>query len=156
MVTATVTVTAMDTERTKNKRMLTIAVDFDGTIVEHKYPSIGREKPFAMDVLRQLAADGHRLILWTAREGKLLEEALAYCEKRGVSFYAANSNHPAGYLFEETSSGPSKIVADVYIDDHNLGGLPDWSEIYTMLSGGVYPKKRKKPWWKRIFRRRRH
>ena len=42
-----------------------IAVDFDGTIVEHKYPYIGEEKPFAVETLKQMAADGHHLILWT-------------------------------------------------------------------------------------------
>lgn len=153
-VTDTATDMDMDTEKTKNK--LTIAVDFDGTIVEHKYPAIGREKPFAIDVLRQLQADGHRLILWTSREGKLLKEALDFCRKRGVTFYSANSNHPTGYLFEESSPGPSKIVADVYIDDHNLGGLPNWGDIYAMLSGQTVRPKRKRPWWKKIFRRSRH
>lgn len=41
-----------------------IAVDFDGTIVEHEYPKIGKEKIFATETLRQLINDGHRLILW--------------------------------------------------------------------------------------------
>ena len=53
-----------------------IAVDFDGTIVEHRYPEIGREKPFAFDTLKMLQKEGHRLILWTVREDKLLEEAV--------------------------------------------------------------------------------
>ena len=43
-----------------------IAVDFDGTIVEHKYPKIGKELPFAIETLLDLKADGHQLILWTA------------------------------------------------------------------------------------------
>ena len=47
-----------------------IAVDFDGTIVEHRYPKIGKEKPFAIETLKKLSAEGHRLILWTVREGK--------------------------------------------------------------------------------------
>ena len=55
---------------------MTIAVDFDGTIVEHKYPEIGKEKPFAIDTLKQLAFEGHKLILWTSRDGKLLEDAI--------------------------------------------------------------------------------
>ena len=53
-----------------------IAVDFDGTIVEHKYPAIGRELPFAIETLRKLQSERHKLILWTVREGVLLEEAL--------------------------------------------------------------------------------
>ena len=53
-----------------------IAVDFDGTIVEHRYPKIGREIPFAIETLRRLREDGHLLILWTVREGRLLDEAV--------------------------------------------------------------------------------
>ena len=51
---------------------MTIAVDFDGTIVEHKYPAIGRELPFAIETLKKLRVEHHRLILWTVREGRLL------------------------------------------------------------------------------------
>ena len=29
-----------------------IAVDFDGTIVEHRYPKIGEERPFAIETLK--------------------------------------------------------------------------------------------------------
>ena len=53
-----------------------IAVDFDGTIVEHRYPAIGRELPFAIETLKKLAKEGHRLILWTVREGRLLAREL--------------------------------------------------------------------------------
>ena len=53
-----------------------IAVDFDGTIVEHRYPQIGKEIPFAIATLKQLQAERHLLILWSVREGKLLEEAV--------------------------------------------------------------------------------
>lgn len=53
---------------------MTIAVDFDGTIVEHRYPEIGQEIPFATDTLKMLIADHHKLILWSVREGELLDE----------------------------------------------------------------------------------
>ena len=53
-----------------------IAVDFDGTIVEHRYPQIGKEIPFAIDTLKMLQQEGHWLILWSVREGKLLEDAV--------------------------------------------------------------------------------
>lgn len=49
-----------------------IAVDFDGTIVEHRYPAIGNEIPFAIETLKRLSEERHRLILWSVREGKLL------------------------------------------------------------------------------------
>ena len=138
----------MDTER--NKR-ITIAVDFDGTIVQHEYPKIGKEKPFAIETLLALQQEGFTLILWTARDGELLEEALDWCRKRGLVFYAVNSNHPRGYLFQGQSDKSCKVIADIYIDDHNLGGLPDWDAIYSMISG---MRRKKRPWWKRIFKKR--
>ncbi|WP_372776825.1 BT0820 family HAD-type phosphatase [Mangrovibacterium sp.] len=108
-----------------------IAVDFDGTIVEHEYPKIGRDIPFAIESLLMLQKEGIRLILWTSRHGKLLDEAVEYCRKRGLVFYAVNNNFP-----EENASHDMgrKIVADIYIDDRNLGGLPSWGEIYQTLS----------------------
>ena len=62
---------------------MVIAVDFDGTIVEHKYPAIGRELPFATETLRMLIRDRHKLILWSVREGRLLDEAVEWCRERG-------------------------------------------------------------------------
>lgn len=111
---------------------MTIAVDFDGTIVEHRYPEIGKEKPFAIQCLKQLQQEGNRLILWTSREGKLLEDAVAFCHERGLDFYAVNSNQPDDALFKYPSA---KVIADVYIDDRNLGGIPDdWGAIYEMIT----------------------
>ena len=72
---------------------MTIAVDFDGTIVEHRYPEIGEELPFATDTLKMLIRDHHRLILWSVREGKLLDDAVNWCKERGVEFYAVNRDY---------------------------------------------------------------
>lgn len=112
-----------------------IAVDFDGTIVEHRYPDIGPEKPFAIDTLKLLASERHQLILWTVREGDLLNEAVEFCRARGLEFYAVNSNYPE----EKTSHGnySRKLKADLFIDDRNLGGLPDWGLIYRMIHDGL-------------------
>ena len=111
-----------------------IAVDFDGTIVEHEYPKIGKPIPFAIDVLKKLQYEEHHmLILWTVREGQLLDEAVEYCKERGLEFYAVNKNFP-----EETQpiNISRKVVADIYIDDRNIGGLPDWGLIYRMIKYG--------------------
>ena len=115
---------------------MVIAVDFDGTIVEHAYPKIGKPIPFALDVLRKLQKEEHHtLLLWTVREGKLLEEAVSYCSKKGIDFYAVNKNYPE----EEAGDAPRKLMADIFIDDKNMGGLPDWGIIYKAIkSGGVY------------------
>ena len=61
---------------------MTIAVDFDGTIVEHRYPRIGEEIPFAVETLKLLQQEKHRLILWSVREGELLDEAIEWCRAR--------------------------------------------------------------------------
>lgn len=74
--------------------MATIAVDFDGTIVTHEYPKIGREIPFAIETLKMLIRDQHRLILWSVREGELLQEAVDWCKERGVEFWAVNKDYP--------------------------------------------------------------
>ena len=55
------------------RKSLLIAVDFDGTIVEDKYPGVGKAKPFAIETLKMLQNDGHRLILWTYRHGSKLQ-----------------------------------------------------------------------------------
>lgn len=84
-----------------------IAVDFDGTIVEHKYPKIGKEIPFAVETLKRLQADHHTLILWSVREGQLLKDAVDWCRGRGLEFYAVNSNHPEDfYEGEDTPTSP--------------------------------------------------
>ena len=84
--------------------------------------------------LRQLIADGHELILWTVREGELLNDAVEYCRKRGVTFFAVNRD------FEEEDGSNSdfsrKIRADLFIDDRNIGGLPHWSTIYALINNG--------------------
>ena len=110
-----------------------IAVDFDGTIVEHKYPEIGNEIPFATDTLKMLIKDHHRVILWSVREGKLLEDAVNWCKERGVEFYAVNRDYPEESV-ENNQHFSRKLKADVWIDDRNLGGLPDWGTIYRMIS----------------------
>ena len=107
-----------------------IAVDFDGTIVQHKYPAIGKEIPFAIKTLKLFQQKGHKLILWTYRSGKELEKAVEYCEKRGLVFHAVNNNFE-GEEFDNTYS--RKIYADIYIDDRNLLSIPEWEKIYKLI-----------------------
>ena len=107
-----------------------IAVDFDGTIVDHEYPGIGNEKLFAFQTLKELEKLGARLILWTFRTGKELDDAVGYCKANGIEFYAVNKNYPEE-IFDETVS--RKIDADIYIDDRNIGGFPGWSGVWQIL-----------------------
>ena len=125
---------------------MTIAVDFDGTIVEHRYPRIGEEIPFAVETLKLLQQEKHRLILWSVREGELLDEAIEWCRARGLEFYAANKDYPEE---ERDHQGFSrKLKADLFIDDRNVGGIPDWGIIYEMIKekktfADIYSQQRK-------------
>ncbi|HLN21541.1 MAG TPA: hypothetical protein VK213_10655 [Bacteroidales bacterium] len=113
-------------------RGIKIAVDFDGTIVEHEYPAIGKEKLFAFQTLKELERKGALLILWTFRTGKELDEAVEFCRKNGLEFYAINKNYPEE-VFDELKVS-RKINADIYIDDRNVGGFPGWSNIWQILN----------------------
>ena len=115
--------------------MATIAVDFDGTIVTHEYPKIGTELPFATETLKMLIKDHHKLILWSVREGKLLDEAVEWCRERGVEFWAVNKDYPEE-SYENNNHFSRKLKADYFIDDRNIGGLPDWGQIYQIISKG--------------------
>lgn len=140
-----------------------IAVDFDGTIVKHRYPAIGEELPFAIETLKKIKEEGHTLILWSVREGKLLDEAVDFCKERGLTFYAVNANFPEETLkFDDYSR---KLKADLFIDDRNLGGLPDWGTIYRMVknrlnyealiddSRFIEETPKKEPFWQKIFKK---
>lgn len=116
---------------------MTIAVDFDGTIVEHEYPKIGKERPFAIDTLKMLIADQHRLILWTVREDELLDEAVEWCRKRGVEFWAVNRDYPEEQGIHSNNYFSRKLKVDIWIDDRNIGGIPEWGEIYQMIKSGT-------------------
>ncbi len=113
---------------------LIIAIDFDGTIVEDRYPDIGKPRLFAFETLRKLQEDGHRLILWTYRSGTTLKEAVAFCNKNGIEFYAVNKSYEEE-KFDDTKS--RKIYADLFIDDRNIGGVLGWGEIYQMITNEI-------------------
>jgi hypothetical protein len=79
-----------------------------------------------------LAEEGHRLILWTVREGQYLDDAVEFCRSRGLEFYALNRDYPEEEK-ENNQRFTRKLKADLWIDDRNLGGLPDWGTIYEMI-----------------------
>jgi hydroxymethylpyrimidine pyrophosphatase-like HAD family hydrolase len=120
-----------------SEKSKTIAVDFDGTVVEHAYPRIGKEMLFAFDTLKALQRKGHKLILWTFRDGETLDEAVEFCKQHGVVFYAVNKSYPEE-AFDLSIS--RKINADLFIDDRNVGGFLGWSQIWQMLhpEGGEF------------------
>lgn len=109
-----------------------------------------KEIPFAIETLKLLQREGHWLILWSVREGKLLEEAVEWCRARGLEFYAVNKDYPEEEMTDKDYS--RKLKVDLFIDDRNLGGLPDWGIIYQIIKekktfAEIYkqePKKKRK------------
>lgn len=92
-----------------------IAIDFDGTLCESRYPDIGPPKTAVIDRAKQEKAKGSKLILYTCREGQLLENAVEWCRVQGLEFDAINDNLPGFALaFGYT---PRKVSATEYWDD---------------------------------------
>jgi len=129
-------------------KSLLIAVDFDGTIVKNAYPKIGKEQLFAFDTLKKLQDAGHRLVLWTVRSGKALDEAIAYCKSNGVEFYAINNTYPEEVFSSKISR---KIVADIFIDDRNIGGFIGWGAIHQLVLGETKNTREKKSFLGKLF-----
>ena len=129
------------------RRSLLIAVDFDGTIVEDKYPAVGKAMPFAIETLKMLQGDGHRIILWTYRHGSKLQEAVDFMHAQEVPPYAVNRSYPEELPMPKDVS--RKIHADLFIDDRNFGGFPGWGVIYQKLNQeGQVPLQKKRRWFK--------
>ena len=120
-------------------RDITIGVDFDGTVVMHKYPYIGKPVPYALDSLRLLHKRGCKIILWTCRDGEELKEAVNYLTSEGIELYGVNSNPDTDHYLS------NKIYSTYYIDDKALGcpliypaghGRPyvDWRLVMDLLA----------------------
>ena len=114
-----------------------IAVDFDGTCVEHDFPRIGKDAPHAVEVLRRLSDSGVKLMLWTMRSGPTLEDAMTWFEPRGIPLWGINKNP------EQHWSTSNKQYANLYIDDMALGcpltldskgrNIVDWVAVFKLL-----------------------
>ena len=65
-----------------------IVIDFDGTIVTHAYPRIGKPVPHAIETMLEWQKEGAYLILFTMRSGNELNAAVQYCKDNGLKMYA--------------------------------------------------------------------
>lgn len=125
-----------------------VAVDFDGTIVDHQFPSVGPPVPGAFEWLKRFEAAGAKLILWTMRspgreslesgtlEGDVLQDAVDFCKANGIEFWGINENPD-----QHTWTASPKAYAHVLIDDaafgcplrgdKRMGGRPmvDWDLV---------------------------
>lgn len=95
------------------------AVDFDGTLCRgSRFPLIGNPNYYLIEFLKERRNQGDIVILWTCREGKILEEAVNWCKKYGLEFDYINENTEHGKKYFKNDC--RKIWAHYYIDDHNL------------------------------------
>ena len=104
-------------EKPKKKKHPPIwAIDFDGTLcLGDRYPNIGKPNEKLIELLKMARASGVRLILWTARSGPPLADALTWCEQQGLVFDAVNDNLPE--MVEIFGYNSRKVGADLFIDD---------------------------------------
>jgi hypothetical protein len=121
-----------------------ICIDFDGTIVKHAAPQIGAPVPGAIDVMKELQAAGHQLILFTMRSDGALAEAVEHCSAQGIEFFGVNIN-PTQVRWTNSP----KAHGDLFIDDRALGcplvtsedgSFPyvDWVAVRKILVADVY------------------
>ena len=101
-----------------NSRPRIIAVDFDGTLCECKFPDIGAPIPPVIEYVKRLRAAGNIIILWTCRTGQNLTDAVTWCKQQGLTFDYINENVKQNV--EQYGGGTRKIFADVYIDDKTI------------------------------------
>ena len=127
-------------------KKLMIAVDFDGTIAEHRFPAIGDPMPRAFEVLKELQEAGHRLILWTCREDyghnisqQYLTDATDFCEEHGIVFDAVNESIKEEE-FRPDGALRRKPYAHYYIDDAIVGGFPGWDAIRKFFFEELFEK----------------
>lgn len=110
-----------------------IAIDFDGTIVEDRFPQIGELRPGAVEAIQYFRQRGFYLILWTCRTDKRLAEAAQFCGENGLHFDAYNSSCPSN-IDKFSGNDTRKVYADLYIDDKTHAPLPSWPELVELIN----------------------
>ena len=90
-----------------------IAVDFDGTLCENKYPEIGEPNMELIDFLMNCQLNGDKVVLWTCRNEEQTKAAVDWCSEKGLVFDAVNENLPE--IITEFGGDTRKIFANVYI-----------------------------------------
>lgn len=130
-----------------------IAVDFDGTLCENKYPKIGEANKELIDYLKKRQENGEKLILWTARNEEQTQQAVKWCKEQGLIFDAVNENLPE--IIEAFGGDSRKIFANEYIDDRNRllescrekSNMELWAENEVMLACKLEAPDRKDGEW---------
>lgn len=92
-----------------------VCVDFDGTCVTHEYPRVGRDIG-AAPVLKELIERGCKLILFTMRSGKELDDAVKWFADNDIELFGVNTNPTQ----KQWTDSP-KAYGQLYIDDAAFG-----------------------------------
>ena len=119
----------------KKPRKKRICVDFDGTIVEHKFPAIGPVRKDVLKVLQNWRDKGAHIIISSARSAKMFggkdsekfKEMVAFIKKEGIPH-------------DEIDDGTiGKVVADLYLDDRALNALDHpWRDLDIIINRKVF------------------
>jgi hypothetical protein len=121
-----------------------ICIDFDGTVVDHRYPDLGEAVPGALEWLKKLQDHGALLILFTMRSdggphGPVLEQAVTFLKENGIVLYGVNRNPD-----QDSWTTSPKAYGQVYVDDAAIGcplihphgftrPCVDWAEVGPLL-----------------------
>lgn len=108
-----------------------IAIDFDGTIVEDRFPEIGPVKLGAAEAIREIYKMGHYIIVWTCRNGEAADAAREFLDQNEIPYHSINESNPENV--EKYGSDTRKVFATMYIDDRAIGGIPEWDEILDQV-----------------------
>lgn len=108
---------------------MVIAIDFDGTVVDHEFPAIGALKPGAREALKAFHKAGHKIIIWTCRAGKHEKDVRTFLIENDIPFDAINNPVMGADL------GTRKVYADLYIDDKGLRFEDNWDEMRRFITG---------------------
>jgi len=121
-----------------SNQQVIIGVDFDGTVVRHRYPEVGEPCDGALEVLRECVRKGAKIVLWTMRSGSSLVDACMYLKDAGIDIWGVNKNP-----HQHTWTQSPKAYCNIYIDDAALGcpliNVPgdrpyvDWEGVRTLL-----------------------
>lgn len=107
-----------------------IAIDFDGTVVDHRYPDVGPTLPGAIEKIKDISDKGVKIILWTMRSGKELEDAVKWYSDNGIPLFGVNENPE-----QKSWTKSPKVYAHLYIDDAAFGA--PLFQLAWMLRPGI-------------------
>ena len=99
------------------KPLVTVCIDFDGTMVQHEYPEIGPEAEGCIETLTRWVEDYNvGIILDTMRSDEYLVDAVQWCNDNGIKLYGIGCDPTQKYWTNST-----KAYAPFSIDDRNIG-----------------------------------